>query len=164
MSSSDRQDNPGPKKESHGPARVLFLCTHNSARSQMAEAILRHLGADKVLAYSAGSRPGRVHPDALRTLDGLGVPTYGLSSKHISEFRGQEFDYVVTVCDRARETCPAFPGKPAQVHWSYPDPSGIEDEAERLATFRSIAGDLMERNTRLLAKITGEQQSSRPNK
>lgn len=160
MSSNERQDNQAP--DNQAPARVLFLCTHNSARSQMAEAILRHLGGERVLAYSAGSQPSRVHPDAVRTLDSLGIATAGLSSKHLKEFLGQDFDYIVTVCDQAREACPVFPGKPAQVHWSYPDPSAIADEAERLATFRSIARDLMERNRSLLAEIGSEQQSPRP--
>lgn len=135
------------------PASVLFLCTHNSARSQLAEATLRHLSGDRVRAYSAGSEPGRVHPEAISTLESLGISTEGLSSKHLKEFLGQKFDYIVTVCDQAREACPAFPGKPAQLHWSYPDPSGIEDEAERRETFRRIANDLIERNTGLLADI-----------
>ena len=132
---------------------MLFLCTHNSSRSQIAEAILRHLGGDKVEAYSAGSEPRRVHPDAIRTLESLGISTTGLASKHLKEFLGQDFDYVVTVCDSARESCPVFPGKPGQVHWSYPDPSAVKDDAERLEAYRSIASDLMERSKSLLAQI-----------
>ena len=135
------------------PARVLFVCTHNSARSQMAEAILRHLGGDRVVAYSAGGEPGRVHPDAIRTLDTLGVSAAGLTSKHLKRFMGQDFDYVVTVCDTAKETCPVFPGHPTQLHWSFPDPSAIKDETERLQTFHSIATGLMDRNEDLLAQI-----------
>ncbi|MDQ3928042.1 MAG: arsenate reductase ArsC [Chloroflexota bacterium] len=103
-------------QDNNAPARVLFLCTHNSARSQLAEAILRHLGGDRVRAYSAGSEPGRVHPEAIRTLESLGISTEGLTSKHVSEFLGKHVDYVVTVCDQAREACPVFPGKPPQLH------------------------------------------------
>jgi protein-tyrosine-phosphatase len=121
----------------------------------MAEAILRYLGGEQVMAYSAGSEPGRVHPDAIRTLDSLGISAAGLASKHMKEFFGQDFDYVVTVCDKAREACPVFPGRPAQLHWSYPDPSAIEEEAARLATFRAIAIDLLDRNKSLLAQIEG---------
>jgi protein-tyrosine-phosphatase len=121
----------------------------------MAEAIMRHLGGDRVMAYSAGSEPSRVHPDAIRTLDGLGISTAGLTSKHLKGFIGQDFDYVVTVCDKARETCPVFPGRPAQLHWSYPDPSAVENEVARLATFRAIAIDLLDRNESLLARIEG---------
>jgi protein-tyrosine-phosphatase len=121
----------------------------------MAEAILRHLGGDKIAVYSAGSEPSRLHPDALRTLDDLGISMAGLTSKHLKEFVGQDFDYVVTVCDKAREACPVFPGRPAQLHWSYPDPSAVEDEAERLVTFRAIADDLLDRNKSLLAQLEG---------
>ena len=151
MNGNPEQDKQSPSNNT--PARVLFLCTHNSARSQLAEAILRHLGGDRVRAYSAGSEPGRVRPEAISTLDSLGISTEGLSSKHVSDFLEQDFDYVVTVCDQAKESCPVFPGRPAQLHWSYPDPSGIKDEAERRETFRRIANDLVERNTALLAEI-----------
>lgn len=138
------------------PARVLFVCTHNSARSQMAEAILRHLGGDSVAAYSAGSEPGRVHPDAIRTLENLGISTAGLTSKHLGEFAGQDFDYVATVCDSAKETCPVFPGHPTQLHWSFPDPSAITDEAARIQTFHAIASELTERCAGLVAEIAGD--------
>ncbi len=146
-------------QDNNAPARVLFLCTHNSARSQLAEAILRHLGGDRVRAYSAGSEPGRVHPEAIRTLESLGISTEGLTSKHVNEFLGKHVDYVVTVCDQAREACPVFPGKPPQLHWSYPDPSKIEDETERRDLFLSIANDLLERNKELLAEIESARQS-----
>jgi protein-tyrosine-phosphatase len=119
----------------------------------MAEAILRHLGGGRVAAHSAGSEPGRVHPDAIRTLEELGISTAGLTSKHLRELAGQEFDYVVTVCDSAKESCPVFPGHPTQVHWSFPDPSAISDEAERLQRFQAIASELVDRCERLLAEI-----------
>ncbi|MEA2574619.1 MAG: ArsR family transcriptional regulator, arsenate/arsenite/antimonite-responsive transcriptional [Chloroflexia bacterium] len=147
--------NSDTEQEKQAPVRVLFLCTHNSARSQLAEAILRHLGGEGVRVYSAGSEPSRVHHEAIRTLESLDISAEGLTSKHVKEFLGQDFDYVVTVCDQAREACPVFPGGPTQLHWSYPDPSRIADEAERRATFFSIATDLMERSRGLLAEIRG---------
>jgi protein-tyrosine-phosphatase len=158
---SNTEHNKQPES-GEAPATVLFLCTHNSARSQLAEATLRHLGGDQVKAYSAGSEPGRVHPEAISTLESLGISTEGLSSKHLKEFLGQDFDYIVTVCDQAREACPVFPGKPTQLHWSYPDPSGIKDEAERRETFRRIANDLIERNTGLLADVGNNRRNRQP--
>lgn len=143
------------------PARVLFLCTHNSARSQMAEAILRHVGGSKVEVYSAGSEPGRVHPVAIQTLTAMGISTEGLTSKHLKEFLGQRFDYVITVCDSARESCPVFPGNPMQIHWSYPDPSAVQEPKERLNTFREIASDLVSRNNSLLALIEADRHGKR---
>ena len=160
MNSNAEQDSQPPHGEAQ--ATVLFLCTHNSARSQLAEATLRHLGGDRVRAYSAGSQPGRVHPEAISTLKCLGISTEGLTSKHLKEFLGQDFDYIVTVCDQAREACPVFPGEPAQLHWSYPDPSSIRDETERRETFRRIANDLIERNAGLLAEIESHRQNRYP--
>ncbi|MCU0511113.1 MAG: helix-turn-helix domain-containing protein, partial [Anaerolineae bacterium] len=101
------------------PVRVLFVCTHNSARSQMAEGLLRSLGQGQVHARSAGSQPAGVHPDALATMQRLGIDIGGQTSRHVDEFAGQMFDYVITVCDRAREVCPAFPGG-QQLHWGFP--------------------------------------------
>ena len=154
--------NTGDEEQAHhpnqAPARVLFVCTHNSARSQFAEAILRHLGGRRVAAFSAGSDPRRVHPDALRTLDSLGISAAGLTSKHLNDFIAQNFDYVVTVCDAAKETCPVFPGHPTQLHWSFPDPSAISNEPERLRTFHSVATGLMDRCKRLLAQIESPNQ------
>ena len=146
-------------EDSEAPARVLFLCTHNSARSQMAEAILRHVAGGRVEAYSAGNEPGRVHPDALQTLSSIGINTEGLTSKHLKEYLGQRFDYTVTVCDKARESCPIFPGNPTQIHWSYPDPSAVQDPKERLDAFREIATDLVSRNNSLLARIEADRLS-----
>jgi ArsR family transcriptional regulator, arsenate/arsenite/antimonite-responsive transcriptional repressor / arsenate reductase (thioredoxin) len=105
-------------------ARVLFLCTENSARSQIAEALLRRLSRGSIEAYSAGSRPTQVHPHVARVLGKQEIDSLGLRSKHMNEFAGERFDYVISLCDRLREVCPAFPGDPERVHWSFPDPTG----------------------------------------
>ena len=135
-------------------ARVLFLCTHNSARSQMAEGILRHLGGDKAEAHSAGTVVTRVHPLAIAAMAEKEIDIGGQKSKHLDEFLGQEIDYIVTVCDNAREACPVFPGAPEQIHWSIPDPSAVAgDEAARLRAFRVVSDELMTRIRYLLAQI-----------
>ncbi len=103
--------------------RVLFLCTENSARSQMAEALLRHLSRGCLEVFSAGSAPSLVHPFALRVLEASGIDTTGLHAKHFDTFAGQPFDRVITVCDRVRETCPTFPNDPERIHWSFADPA-----------------------------------------
>ena len=110
--------------------RVLFLCTENSARSQMAEALLRHLSQGRIEAYSAGSHPTQVHPLALQIFKERGISTEGLRSKSIEEFAGQSFDVIVTVCDRVREACPTFPGDPECIHWSFADPAAVEGSIE----------------------------------
>lgn len=121
------------------PIRVLFLCTHNSARSQIAEALLRQMGGADFAAFSAGTEVTRVHPFALRVLEEQGIATDGLSSKHLQQYIGDQFDVVITVCDRANESCPIFPGDPQRIHWSIPDPSAVEGtEAERLTAFRAV--------------------------
>ncbi len=97
-------------------ARVLFLCTHNSARSQMAEAILRHLSKGAVEALSAGNEPTELHPMAVQAMDKHGIDIRGQKSKHLSQFLGQHFDYIITVCDLAQESCPVFPDDPEQIH------------------------------------------------
>ena len=134
------------------PARVLFLCTHNSARSQMAEALLRHLGASHVEVYSAGTEPATVHPVALAVLQKEALDTSQLYSKHVDRFVGQDFDYVLTVCDRANETCPIFPGDPERIHWSFPDPSAAAPDEQPIA-FMKIFVELEKRLTLLLAII-----------
>ena len=110
--------------------RILFLCTENSARSQMAEALLRHLSHGRIDAYSAGSHPTQVHPLARQVLAERGISTEGLRSKSIDEFAGQTFDVIVTVCDRVRESCPTFPGDPECIHWSFADPAAMEGSLE----------------------------------
>lgn len=125
----------------HPPLHVLFLCTHNSARSLLAEALLNHVGRGRFVAHSAGSQPrGEPHPLALRVLREAGIPTEGLASKSWDVFGTPEappMDLVITVCDNAAgEACPYWPGRPATAHWGYADPSAVEgDEAARLAAF-----------------------------
>lgn len=121
------------------PIRVIFVCTHNSARSIMAEALLREKGGDRYEAFSAGTKAAEVRPLTLRVLEEAGLSTEGLRSKPISELLGERFDYVVTVCDSARQDCPVFPGDGERLHWSYDDPSAATGtEAERLAAFRRV--------------------------
>lgn len=142
------------------PARVLFLCTHNSARSQMAEALLRHLGAGRVEVFSAGTVATRVHPRALETLQKHDIDTTGLSSKQLEQFLGQDFDYVITVCDNAKESCPIFPGDPERIHWSFPDPSAVTDpDAQRLA-FLEVFNGLEKRLKLLLALIDRDRSAA----
>jgi protein-tyrosine-phosphatase len=135
------------------PLRVLFLCTHNSARSQLAEAILRYMGEgheEQVEVYSAGSRPTEVRPNTLTVLRDLGIDTSKLYAKSLDQFLGESFDYIITVCDRVRDICPVFPGDPLQVHWSFPDPDVIEDPERQLAAFRRTATELQTRVRYLL--------------
>lgn len=130
--------------------RVLILCTGNSARSQMAEGLLRHIAGDRFDVFSAGTLETYVRRHAIQTLAEIGIDISGHRSKSQDEFAGQSFDYVITVCDNAREHCPVFPGNAQRIHWSIEDPAfaGTTDE-ERLQAFRrardEIAGKLMER-------------------
>ena len=128
------------------PTRVLFVCTHNSARSQIAEALLAHHGGPAFEVHSAGTERTRVNPYAVRVLAEQGIDWSGARSKVITEFLGQTFDYVITVCDRARESCPVFPGSTTTLHWSLDDPSDVQGtDDERLAAFRRTAAEVMER-------------------
>ena len=119
------------------PIRVLFVCTGNSARSQLGEALLRDLGGGDFEAFSAGTEPRDVNPYAIRVLDEVGIDWSGARSKSVREFAGEHFDYVITVCDRARQTCPVFPGVHNTLHWGLDDPAEVEgpDEA-KLEAFR----------------------------
>ncbi len=138
--------------------RVLFLCTHNSARSQMAEGILRHLSEGRVEVQSAGSQPLELHPLAVQAMARMGIDISQQRSKHFDEFRGQSFDYIITVCDRVRESCPTFPGDPEQVHWSFIDPAAVErSEQERSRAFEQVALQLMNRTRYLVILIEREQ-------
>ena len=130
--------------------RVLFLCTGNSARSQMAEALLGQLGGDAVEAASAGSRPKPLHPDAVRVMGEYGIDISGHRSKHLDSFAGQRFGYVISLCDRVREVCPEFPGHPQVIHWSIADPAGEQDG---YPAFRRVAAELRARIGFLLARI-----------
>lgn len=128
------------------PIRVLVLCTGNSARSQMAEGLLRHDGGDRFEVSSAGTRPSHVRPEAIEAMRELGVDISGHRSKSVDEFAGREFDYVITVCDNANESCPVFPGKTERIHWSFEDPAAVEGDWEtRLAAFRRIRDEIRER-------------------
>lgn len=140
------------------PIRVLFLCTHNSARSQMAEGLLRHLGGNRVAVFSAGNQPAPVHPHAIRALAELGIDISRQRAKHLDEFRGQSFDVIITVCDRVREDCPVYPGDPEQIHWSIPDPiTTAADDAYPL--FSAIAQDLRTRITYLLLTLKHRREN-----
>ena len=123
--------------------RVLILCTGNSARSQMAEGLLRAIAGEHVDVFSAGSKPSVVNPVAIRSMHKRGIDISGQRSKHLSEFLNQPFDYVITVCDQAAETCPIFPGKAERIHWSFPDPAAAQgSDAEILASFENVRDGL----------------------
>jgi len=136
--------------------RVLFVCTHNSARSQMAEGLLRTLAGGVIDVTSAGSHPTRVHPEAIRTMDELGIDISKQEARHLSAFAEQPFDYVVTVCDKAREVCPRFPGAGVQVHWGLTDPLAFEDAAQRAASFERTAQQLKTRIGYFLAQVAAQ--------
>jgi len=145
------------------PIRVLFVCTHNSARSVMAEVLLRHHGRAAFEVHSAGVEPGEIRPLTLRVLREAGLPTDGLRSKSVSEYAGQSFDYVVTVCDSARQACPVFPGEGQRLHWGYEDPSAATGtDEERLIVFRRVMTAISDR-IRLFIPIAhraGEREPS----
>jgi arsenate reductase len=121
--------------------KVLFLCTHNSARSQMAEGLLRALKGDEYEAYSAGISPTIVDPDAIKAMAEVGIDITGQRSKGMDEVRGIKFDLVVTVCDSAKESCPFFPGAKEQIHRGFDDPAGYEGVA-RLPAFRRVRDEI----------------------
>jgi arsenate reductase (thioredoxin) len=126
--------------------RVLFLCTHNSARSQMAEGLLRDLARDRFEAFSAGTEATHVRPLAIRTMEEIGVDISRQESKTLDRYLDQPFDYVITVCDDANEACPYFPGAMSRLHWSFEDPSKAEgSEEERLEVFRSVRERIKDR-------------------
>jgi len=123
--------------------RVLFVCTGNSARSQMAEAILGRLGGPDFDVQSAGTHPGSVNPLTVRALAEIGVDWSGARSKSVIEYVDEPFDYVITVCDQAREACPVFPGEHESIHWGFDDPAAAQgSDAERLAVFRRVMGEI----------------------
>jgi arsenate reductase len=130
-------------QEDSAPIRVLFLCTHNSARSQMAEALLRHHGGARFEVFSAGTEVTRVHPMAIAAMDDIGIDVSGQRSKHLNEYLGEHFDYVITVCDAANEACPVFPGDPQRIHWSFHDPSAVQgSDAERQRAFDRVRDEI----------------------
>jgi arsenate reductase len=125
------------------PLRVLFLCTGNSARSQIAEVVLRHFSRNRVEVFSAGTAPQReVHPLVRETLKTLGIKPPPLMPKSMGRFVGQHFDYVITLCDDAAETCPIFPGEPERLHWGFQDPAAVNDENARRRAFTLVGNGL----------------------
>jgi arsenate reductase len=123
--------------------RVLILCTGNSARSQMAEGLLGHDAGDRFEVESAGTRPGRVRPEAIAVMNELGIDISHHRSKHVDEFQDQSFDYVLTVCDSAKESCPIFPSPSKRIHMGFEDPAAFRGtEQERLALFRRVRDEI----------------------
>ena len=126
--------------------RILFLCTHNSARSQMAEGLLRSLGGDRFEVFSAGTEATRVRPLAMQAMSEQGIDISGQESKTLERYLNEPFDEVITVCDAAAEACPIFPGATHRRHWSFPDPSQAKgSEAEQLAVYRQVRDAIRER-------------------
>ena len=139
--------------------RVLFICTHNSARSQMAEGFLRHLAGDEFEVHSAGTEAGEVRPLAIRAMSEIGVDISGQTSKTLERYLGEQWDHVITVCDDANESCPVFPGAAARAHWNFPDPSkatGTQDE--RLTVFRAVRDQIVQR-VRLFELAAGRRRT-----
>jgi arsenate reductase len=125
---------------------VLFLCVHNSARSQMAEGMLRAWAGDRFEAFSAGNEATEVRPLASRAMAEIGIDISGQRSKNVAEFTGRTFDFAITVCDDAKEACPYFPGAKQQLHWRFNDPAAAEGtEQEQLAVFRRLRDEIEER-------------------
>ena len=128
------------------PIKVLFLCTGNSARSQMAEGLLRSLGKQHFEVYSAGTHPTELNPLAVAVMLESRIDISGQRSKDLSEFIGMNFDYIITVCDRARDNCPTFPGDNQRIHWSFEDPAAaVGDESNKLEVFRRILNEIRTR-------------------
>ncbi len=123
--------------------RILILCTGNSARSQMAEGLMRAATQGNAEVFSAGTKASIVRPEAIAVMAEIGIDISGHWSKSVDEYVGQEFDYVITVCDHANEVCPVFPGKTQRLHWSFEDPAGPgEPEAVRFASFRKVRDEI----------------------
>jgi ArsR family transcriptional regulator, arsenate/arsenite/antimonite-responsive transcriptional repressor / arsenate reductase (thioredoxin) len=150
-----------PARPPHRAAvtRVLFLCTGNSARSQIAEALAEALSDGTVSAASAGSDPKSLHPNAVRVMSERGIDISGRRSKHLSELSGERFDYVISLCDRVREVCPEFPGRPELIHWSVPDPArGVGSDDETFPEFERTARELETRVRFLIPTINRPPQ------
>jgi protein-tyrosine-phosphatase len=144
------------------PSRVLFLCTRNSARSQMAEGLLRHIARERARVFSAGDLPSGVHPFAVQAMADMGIDISDQYAKHKDIFDGQSFDYVVTVCDFARENCPVFANEPAHIHWSIPDPVEERQDAtagDDYSAFRAVAQTLETRVHHLYSHIATSTRS-----
>jgi protein-tyrosine-phosphatase/DNA-binding transcriptional ArsR family regulator len=153
-----------PKARPHRQRRrrVLFLCTGNSARSQMAEALLVHRSGGAYDAASAGSHPKPLHPNAVRVMSARGIDISANRTKHLDVFASQRFDMVITLCDRVREICPEFPRHPAQVHWSMPDPAaGAGTERATLPAFEQAVTELETRVRYLIVQLNQPQTPDR---
>jgi len=126
--------------------RLLVLCTGNSARSQMAEGLFRRAVGDRFEIFSAGTKPTQLRPEAVAVMAEIGIDISGHRSKSLDDFVGQEFRYVITVCENAKETCPIFPGEAERIHWSFDDPAAVAgDEETRLGAFRKVRDQISER-------------------
>ena len=145
-----------PDRRAGDRLRVLFLCTHNSARSQMAEGLLRDMAGDRFEVFSAGTEATRVRPEAISVMAEIGVDISDQESKTLERYLGEPFDRVVTVCDDANEACPIFPGARERLHWSFPDPSRAEGE-ERLAVFREVRDEI---GARIENELINEEAST----
>ena len=144
-----------------GSMRVLFVCTHNASRSQMAEGLLRHMGGDAFEVASAGTEPGELHPLAVEAMAEEGIDISGQRAKSVDDFVRQAFDYVITLCDEANETCPFFPNARTRLHWSFPDPStATGSHEERLAVFREVRDGIRVRVEQFVASTTAIEQTS----
>lgn len=145
-----------------GRQRVIFVCTHNSARSQMAEGMLRGWGGDRFEVFSAGTEATAVRPEAFEVMREIGIDISGHTSKTLEPFLGEAFHWLITVCDQAAETCPTIPGVLQQAHWSIDDPSAATgDEASRLAAFR-VARDLLRDRIRMFLLAVGRNDLPAP--
>ncbi len=124
--------------------RILVLCTGNSCRSQMAEALFRHFGNGRIEAFSAGLTPKAVHPKAIQVMGELGIDISHQQSNHLNDYLGQRFDYIITVCDNAASNCPVFPGEATRLHWPFDDPDkAVGTEEEILSEFRRVRDEIV---------------------
>ena len=147
-----------PPRRPGRPPRVLFLCTGNSARSQMAEALVNTWFPEAVQARSAGSHPKPLHPNAVRVMAERGIDISGNASKHLRRYERRHFDYVVTLCDKVREICPEFPGVPTRIHWSMPDPAAQGSaDGETFPAFERTVHELEVRIPQLIAQLFASQ-------
>lgn len=134
--------------------KILFICTGNSCRSQMAEALMRNMADDRFKVFSAGVEPTQVNPYAIKVMNEIGIDISSYSSKSVNKFLKQEFDYVITVCNHARQVCPVFPGRHEKIHWDIEDPANAKgSEQEKLAFFRKIRDEIKEKCLEFLNKL-----------
>ena len=134
--------------------RVLFLCTGNSARSQMAEGWLRHLAGDRYEVFSAGTQPVGLNPGSVEAMAEVGIDISQHRSKSVAEFISTPMDYVITVCDRAKETCPLWPGQTMLIHWSFDDPAAVADADARRLVFRLVRDEIASAIREFLVSVT----------